>query len=197
MRLYRCFLWDKNVSTTSHWKSDNQDQTLVLTYPAPELPDSGYSRPTQSRGSSCRVQIAESVWESASVFSWFRLQASGFRDQGKESKVQLSGVQGLGFRVQGSGFRVQGSEFRVRSALAGFRGWGLRFQGPYCWQGKLGPCCSAAFLGSISLHMGTSLIRNSAPLAPYSRNMPRALWWSWGRRLFLTIEVPLWSCTVS
>ena len=27
---------------------------------------------------------------------------------------------------------------------------------------------------------GTSLIRNSAPLEPYSRNMPRALWWSQG-----------------
>ena len=27
-------------------------------------------------------------------------------------------------------------------------------------------------------HRGTSLIRNSAPLRPYSRIMPRALWWS-------------------
>ena len=27
-------------------------------------------------------------------------------------------------------------------------------------------------------YRGTSLIRNSAPLGPYSRNMPRALWWS-------------------
>jgi len=28
------------------------------------------------------------------------------------------------------------------------------------------------------LYRGTSLIRNSAPLGPYSRTMPRALWWS-------------------
>jgi hypothetical protein len=27
-------------------------------------------------------------------------------------------------------------------------------------------------------HGGTSLIRNSAPLGSYSRNMPMALWWS-------------------
>ena len=29
-----------------------------------------------------------------------------------------------------------------------------------------------------SQYRGTSLKRNSAPLGPYSRNMPRALWWS-------------------
>ena len=29
-------------------------------------------------------------------------------------------------------------------------------------------------------HRGTSLIRNSTPLRPYSRTMPRALWWSLG-----------------
>ena len=38
---------------------------------------------------------------------------------------------------------------------------------------------------------GFSLIRNSAPLGPYSRNMRRALWWSWGEGLFLMSEVPL------
>jgi len=27
-------------------------------------------------------------------------------------------------------------------------------------------------------HRGTSLIRNCPPLGPYSRTMPRALWWS-------------------
>ena len=27
-------------------------------------------------------------------------------------------------------------------------------------------------------YRGTSLIRNSAPLGPYSRTMPRPLWWS-------------------
>ena len=40
-------------------------------------------------------------------------------------------------------------------------------------------------------YRGTSLIRNCAPLGPYSRNMPRALWWSWGGGLFLISEVPL------
>jgi len=29
----------------------------------------------------------------------------------------------------------------------------------------------------MSVYRGTSLIRNSAPLGPYSRTMPRALWW--------------------
>ena len=29
-------------------------------------------------------------------------------------------------------------------------------------------------------YRGISLRRNSAPLGPYSGNMPRALWWSWG-----------------
>jgi hypothetical protein len=38
---------------------------------------------------------------------------------------------------------------------------------------------------------GTSLIRNSAPLAPYGRTMPRALCWSEGGGLFLVSEVPL------
>ena len=28
------------------------------------------------------------------------------------------------------------------------------------------------------VYRGTSLIRNSDPAGPYSRNMPRALWWS-------------------
>jgi len=36
-----------------------------------------------------------------------------------------------------------------------------------------------------SLYRVTSLIRNSAPLGPYSRTMPRALWWSLGRGVFL------------
>ena len=32
---------------------------------------------------------------------------------------------------------------------------------------------------------GTSLIRNSAPLGPCSRTIPRALWWVLGRGCFL------------
>ena len=38
---------------------------------------------------------------------------------------------------------------------------------------------------------GTSLIRNSPPLGPYSRTKSRALWWSKGGALFLMSEVPL------
>jgi hypothetical protein len=41
------------------------------------------------------------------------------------------------------------------------------------------------------LLQGTSLIRESAPLGPGSRTMPRALWWSWGGALFLMSEVTL------
>jgi len=40
-------------------------------------------------------------------------------------------------------------------------------------------------------YRGTSLIRNSAPLGTFSRNMPRALWWPLGGGLFLMSEVPL------
>ena len=39
-------------------------------------------------------------------------------------------------------------------------------------------------------YRGTSLMRNNAPLGPYSMTMPRALWWSWGGVLFLMSEVP-------
>ena len=38
---------------------------------------------------------------------------------------------------------------------------------------------------------GTSRIRNRAPLGPYSRTMPRALWKPKGEGLFLMSEVPL------
>ena len=34
--------------------------------------------------------------------------------------------------------------------------------------------------GASSAYRGTSVIRNSAPLGPFSRIMPRALWWSYG-----------------
>jgi len=43
----------------------------------------------------------------------------------------------------------------------------------------------------VGSYRGTSLIRNSAPLAPYIRTMPRALWWSQGGGLFLMSEVRL------
>ena len=35
------------------------------------------------------------------------------------------------------------------------------------------------------LYGGTSLIRNRRPLGPYSRTMPRALWWPYGGGCFL------------
>ena len=41
-------------------------------------------------------------------------------------------------------------------------------------------------------YRSTSLIRNSAPIGPYSRTMPRALWWSLAEVLFLRSEVPLY-----
>jgi len=44
-----------------------------------------------------------------------------------------------------------------------------------------------------NLYMGTSLIRNTPHLGPYSRTIPRILWWSKGARLFLMSEVPLYS----
>ena len=48
-------------------------------------------------------------------------------------------------------------------------------------------------------YRGTSLIRNSAPLRPYSRKMSRALWQPLGGELSLMSEVPLYIgiCTSS
>ena len=43
-------------------------------------------------------------------------------------------------------------------------------------------------------YRGTSLIRKRLPLGPYSRPIPRALWWSMGGGLFLMSEVPLYPC---
>ena len=40
-------------------------------------------------------------------------------------------------------------------------------------------------------YMGTSLIRNLLPQEPYSRSIPRAIWWSLGGGLFLMSEVPV------
>jgi hypothetical protein len=50
----------------------------------------------------------------------------------------------------------------------------------------------ASLAAGSSTYRGTSLIRNSADLGPYSRVMPRALWWSQGGGLFLMSEVPLY-----
>ena len=35
-------------------------------------------------------------------------------------------------------------------------------------------------------------VREWLPVGPYSEAMPRALWWSYGGRLFLVSEVPLY-----
>ena len=48
-----------------------------------------------------------------------------------------------------------------------------------------------SFLGPTD-HSGTSLIRNTPLLGPYSRTIPRVLWWSQGGGLFLMSEVPLY-----
>ena len=42
-------------------------------------------------------------------------------------------------------------------------------------------------------YIGTSLIRNSTSLGPYSRTVPRALWRPYGGGLFIMSEVPLYS----
>ena len=52
-------------------------------------------------------------------------------------------------------------------------------------------CRSWMLLDTALAYRGTSLIRNSAPLGPYSRIMPRTLGWSWGGGLFLMSEAPL------
>jgi hypothetical protein len=43
----------------------------------------------------------------------------------------------------------------------------------------------------VSDYRGTSLVRNSSPLGPYTRPMPRALWWSQGGGHVFMSEVPL------
>ena len=45
------------------------------------------------------------------------------------------------------------------------------------------------------MYRGTSLIRNIPLSGPYSRTMPRALWWPHGRGLFLLSEVSLYRGT--
>ena len=51
--------------------------------------------------------------------------------------------------------------------------------------------CLAINYQSLFACRGTSLMGNSAPLAPYSRTMPGALRWSWGGGLFLMSDAPL------
>ena len=48
-------------------------------------------------------------------------------------------------------------------------------------------------MSEVALSRGTSLIRNSAPLGPYSRTKHRALWWPSGGWRFLMNEVALYT----
>ena len=42
------------------------------------------------------------------------------------------------------------------------------------------------------LYRGTSLMRKRPPLGPYTRTMPRDIWWLWGGVRFLMSEVSLY-----
>ena len=69
-----------------------------------------------------------------------------------------------------------------------------RFKGPVV--GRMSLLATSGIVEAMLLEEGlsyraTSLIRNRAPLGPYSRIMPRALWWSDGGGLFLMSEVPM------
>ena len=65
----------------------------------------------------------------------------------------------------------------------------------WCYAGLLLPASSVSLLmqalAGPGAYRGTSLIRNSRRLGPYSRTKPRALWWSQGGSSFLLSEVPL------
>jgi len=124
-----------------------------------------------------------------------RIYGLEFRAQGSRCRVQGSGckVQGSQCRVHGSRCRVQGSEFRVQGSGSRVHGLGFRVQGSgFRVQGRVRPCRAPVPTGVGSrFYRGTSLIRNSTPLKPYRRTMPRALGWSQGFRGFLMSEVPL------
>ena len=48
-------------------------------------------------------------------------------------------------------------------------------------EGGIGPLLSFVSPAmSLRGYSGTSLVRNRAPLGPYSRTVPRAIWWSEG-----------------
>ena len=57
---------------------------------------------------------------------------------------------------------------------------------PAVWRGLVG--CS--FIRPGAPYRGTLPIRDSAPLGPYSRNIPRAIWWSQGGGCFLSARYP-------
>ena len=59
----------------------------------------------------------------------------------------------------------------------GFRGWGLGFRGQGVGTGA-GSREEAASASTASWCRGTLLIRSTPLLGPYSRAMPRVIWWS-------------------
>ena len=61
-------------------------------------------------------------------------------------------------------------------------------------RGDGAPCHVAELLTRIQVeeaYRGTSPVRNTPLLGPYSKTIPRVLWWSYGGGLFLMGEVPL------
>ena len=76
--------------------------------------------------------------------------------------------EGVDFTFQGLG-------------LAACGWWGFTYQ-ELSW-----PCLLRSYP-----YRGTSLIRNCLLVGPYSRTMPRALWWSKGGLQFLMSDVPLY-----
>ena len=98
-----------------------------------------------------------------------RVQDSGFRVQGSGFRVQ-----GAGFRVQGSGFRVQGPGCGVGSALGVVRVDQILEELPvFQLFDQLQEIAMPALICCVQ--GCTSLIRNRAPLGPYSRTMPRVI----------------------
>ena len=63
----------------------------------------------------------------------------------------------------------------------------------WCQFGREVVMSPSKWRGTKPAYMGTSLIRNIAPIGLYSRTIPRALWWVLGGGPFLMSEVPLYS----
>jgi len=68
-------------------------------------------------------------------------------------------------------------------------GQGVIFGPPQILGSHVFPTVGCALATGHLMGRGISLIRNSAPLGPYRRTMPRALWWPLGGGLFLMSEV--------
>ena len=136
---------------------------------------------SNSHGARPIHQIAKDTTQPA--FGWRWLAVMCFMVQG--SGLGRSRVRKLGFRVEGDlGFRVRvqisgcmvqswgiGGYHTIWLALAHdhvLQGWGCR---SHCWEIRVS-------LRVNSIYRGTSLVRNTPPVGPYSSPMPRHLWWS-------------------